>query len=356
MTSIESRINPVVSIVLPVKDGAQFIGDAIKSILNQSFTDFELIVIDDGSLDETVQIVSSFHDPRIQLISQENQGVSRASNRGFAIAKGKYITRHDHDDISLPTRLEKQIHFLETHPECGMVGTWANIWTSNTPTGYGHRHPTQAGEIAFELLFNAPFVNASCLFRREVLEWSKGYTEDDSRMPPEDYELFSRISTQWDLANIPENLMIYREVPNSQSSAIRSADLLKKDIFVSHLVLFSGENLIRALGSAQTSSEEEMKNAHNFGCLVHGCFEKLQEPVNIEAIKAMLIYAAQALVIRFRDPAILKTLKHKILFLEYQYHTCMGNTLHRSRLKYLYLNRSWSDNWKSVRKLLEKVR
>jgi len=350
MTAIESPISPLVSIVLPVKNGAQYIGDAIDSLLIQTFSDFELIVIDDGSTDETAQIVNGYTDPRVSLVSQENQGVARAANRGFALAKGKYITRHDHDDISLPERIEKQVRFLEAHPECGMVGSWAKIWNGETPTNKLHCHPVSPGAIAFALLFNAPFVNASCLFRREVLEWSRGYCEDESRIPPEDYEFFSRICQKFDLANIPEFLIIYREVPNSQSSAIRSAQEIKKKIFVSNLVLFSVENLAWACGNSTIDSD-----AHNFGCLVHGNYEDLKVPVNLESIKRMLSMAAEALAIRFHEPEILKILKDRQLFLEYQYHTYMGNTLHSSRLKYLYLNRPWYENLGSVGRLIKRL-
>lgn len=350
MTAIESPIPPLVSIVLPVKNGAQYIGDAIDSLLAQTFSDFELIVIDDGSTDQTSQIVKGYKDSRISLVSQENQGVAKAANRGFALAKGKYITRHDHDDISLPTRIEKQVQFLDAHPECGMVGSWAKIWNSETPTNKWHCHPTSPGEIAFALLFNAPFVNASCLFRREVLEWSRGYSEDESRIPPEDYEFFSRICQKFDLANIPEFLIIYREVPNSESSVIRSAQELKKKKFVSNLVLFSAENLAWACGNSTIDSD-----AHNFGCLAHGNYENLRAPVNLESIKGMLGKAADALAIRFREPEILKILKDRLLFLEYQYHTYMGNTLHSSRLKYLYLNRPWHENLGSVGRLIKRL-
>lgn len=350
MTAIESPILPLVSIVMPVKNGAQYIADAIDSLLAQTFSDFELIVIDDGSTDQTAQIVKGYTDSRVSLVSQENQGVAKAANRGFALAKGKYITRHDHDDISLPTRIEMQVQFLEAHPECGMVGSWAKIWTGEAPTNKMHCHPASPGEIAFALLFNAPFVNASCLFRREVWEWSGGYSEDESRIPPEDYEFFSRICQKFDLANIPEFLMIYREVPNSQSSAIRSAQESSKKIFISRLVLFSAENLAWACGKLDIDSD-----AHNFGCLAHGNYENLKAPVNLESIKEMLGKATDALVIRFNDPVILKLLKDRLLFLEYQYHTYKGNTLHSSRLKYLYLNRPWYENLGSVGRLIKRL-
>ena len=119
MSDLVSDASPLVSIVMPVKDGAEHIAQAIDSLLNQTLTDFELIVIDDGSQDQTARIVKGYTDPRITLYSQANQGVSKAANRGFALAKGQYITRHDHDDISLPTRLETQSGLVILPPiEC----------------------------------------------------------------------------------------------------------------------------------------------------------------------------------------------------------------------------------------------
>jgi glycosyltransferase involved in cell wall biosynthesis len=352
MIASKSHSSPIVSVVLPVKNGAQYIGGAIDSILNQTFADFELIIIDDGSDDGTEDIVQNYLDPRIRLVSQENQGVSKAANHGFALAKGKYITRHDHDDLSMPTRLEKQVRFLEDHPECGLVGSWAKIWSGEVPTGRVHRHPTSPGEIAFALLFNAPFVNASCLFRKEVLDWSGGYTEDENRMPPEDYEFFSRIAQKFDLANLPEYLMIYREVPNSQSSSIRSEQISKKESFVSHLALFSAENLEYAnTGNVLSPSMD----AHHFGCLVHGYLQALKEPINIASIQDKLSQAAKALSIRFREPSILKTLYARQQFLEYQYHTYMGNTYHWTRLQYLLFNRSFIDNFGSLARLVNRA-
>jgi len=352
MTASKSHSSPIVSVVLPVKNGAQYIGGAIDSILNQTFSDFELVIIDDGSDDATAKIVQNYTDPRIRLVSQENQGVSKAANHGFALAKGKYITRHDHDDLSMPTRLEKQVRFLENHPECGLVGAWAQIWSGAVPTSRVHRHPTSPGEIAFALLFNAPFVNASCLFRKEVLEWSGGYTEDENRTPPEDYEFFSRIAQKFDLANLPEYLMIYREVLNSQSSSIRSEQASKKDNFVSHLALFSGENLEYAnTGNIFSPSLD----AHHFGCLVHGYFQAIKGPINIISIEEKLYDAAKALSIRFREPNIMKALQTRQQFLAYQYHTYMGNKYHWARLQYLLMNRSVFDNLRSLVRSVNKI-
>ena len=350
MSDLATDTSPLVSIVMPVKDGAEHIAQAIDSLLKQTLTDFELIVIDDGSKDHTAQIVKGYSDPRITLYSQENQGVSKAANRGFGLTRGRYITRHDHDDISLPTRLETQVAFLKAHPECGLVGTWAQIWVGSTPTNRVHQHPCSAGEIAFALLFNAPFVNTSCIFTREVLEWTKGYAEDAERMPPEDYEFFSRVAQRFAMANINQTLVIYRELPHSQSSAIRSHEDRKQSVFVSHLATFSAENIAWANSLSLPNAD-----AHNFGCLVHNYPTILQLPIDIEGVMHLLNHAGQTISHRFPADSITKALKERQRFLQYQYHTYLGNTYHWARLQYLFLNRSAHENWGSVLRLVRRV-
>ena len=349
MSDLVPTVLPLVSIVMPVKDGAEYIAQAIDSLLNQTLTDFELIVIDDGSKDRTAQIVQDYSDPRITLYSQANQGVSKAANRGFALAKGQYITRHDHDDISLPTRLETQVAFLRDHRECGLVGTWAQIWVGNTPTNRVHQHPCTAGEIAFALLFNAPFVNTSCIFTREVLEWTGGYAEGSDRMPPEDYEFFSRVAQRFAMANIDQYLVIYRELPHSQSSAIRTHEDRKQSVFVSHLATFSAENIAWA-NSLSLPNED----AINFGCLVHNYPSALQLPIRFDNMMQLLNNAAKIISIRFPTNSIAQSLKQRQLFLRYQYHTYVGNTYHWARLQYLFLSRPASENWASVIRLVRR--
>lgn len=349
MSIITSPEHPIVSIVLPVKNGSDYINKAIDSILAQTFTNFELIVIDDGSDDNTAQIVRAYDDPRIILICQENQGVSRASNRGFELSRGKYITRHDHDDLSMPTRIEKQVKFLETHPECSFVGTWAQIWVGDKPTDRVHRHPTSSGQLAFALLFNSPFVHSSCLYRKEVFNSTGGYTGDSDRVPPEDYEYFSRISRGYPMANIPEVLVVYREVSNSMSSMLRSNYMAAKAKFIFNLARISAENLayVNNLNSINSTTEE-------FGQLIHHGLNPHQY-VNIQEIKKLVNNAADRLAIRFNDPSIQKMRKEMLLFLDYQYHTHMGNTLHHSRLQYLFLNRPWHENMGSVSRLMRRM-
>lgn len=349
MITSTTSASPLVSIVLPVKNGTDYIAKALESILAQTYTHFELIVIDDGSDDHTAKIVSAYKDPRITLICQENQGVSKATNRGFDLAKGKYITRHDHDDLSMPTRLEKQVRFMESNPECGFVGTWAEIWVGDKPSDRVHRHPTTSGQIAFALLFNSPFVHSSCLYRKEVFEHTGGYTSNHDRVPPEDYEYFSRISRSYAMANIPEALVVYREVPNSMSSMLRSNHMAAKAKFIFNLARISSENLAFVNGINTVSADTQ-----DFGRLIHHGSEPHQS-MNLEAIKKLITQAANDLAIRFQDNSLDASLANRLAWLDYEYHTYMGNTYHWTRLKHLFFNRPVHENWSSLKRLLKRV-
>src|SRR5438105_464155 len=118
--------NPQVSIVMSVYNGQPFLEETVKSILSQTFTDYEFVIIDDSSVDDTWEVLTRYadHDQRLVLRRNErNMGVVLSLNRGLDLAKGKFIVRQDADDISLPQRIEKQVNYLEAHPECGLVGT-----------------------------------------------------------------------------------------------------------------------------------------------------------------------------------------------------------------------------------------
>jgi glycosyltransferase involved in cell wall biosynthesis len=346
-TSSLTSKDPLLSVVMAVKNGGVLIADAIQSILGQTFSDFELIIINDGSTDDTVATVGRFNDPRITLISQENQGVSRASNRGLSLARGKYIVRHDHDDLSMPTRFAKQVQFLENSPQCALLGTAAEVWTPNGPTGRFRDLPTRPGVIAFDLIFDSPFVLSSCMFRREVLDTVGLFSTDKARTPMEDYEFVSRVGRHYEMANLPERLVVYREVPNSESSSIRPNQIGASDLVVSRVSLFSAENLAFA---------NEMQNvtddAINFGAISHWYFKGIVGVPNYPVIRRLVETAATNLNIRFRDPAIAKLATQRLATLDYQYYTYSGQQFKWERIKYILQNRPLSAHFASALKWL----
>ncbi len=164
-----SEQTPLVSVILPVYNCRDYVGEAIQSILNQTYENFELIAIDDGSTDDSAAVIDSFDDPRIYLFQQINQGLASTLNRGILMARGPYIARQDQDDLSDPRRLALQIAFMEAHPRCVLLGSWAQIMETDRLVGRFHRHPVDDLTLRYQLLFNNPFVHSSTLMRRSAL-------------------------------------------------------------------------------------------------------------------------------------------------------------------------------------------
>jgi len=182
--------------------------------LEQTYRDIEIIVINDGSTDNTEKEILAIKDARVKYYAQENQGLSRTPNRAFSLSNGEYVARMDADDLAFPEKIEKQVRYLEQHPDVSMVGTWAEIWVGDTRTSRFHRHPTDDLMIKLEMLFNNPFVHSTVLMRREAFAAIGGYSENPEDYP-EDYELLVRITERFRVANIPEILSVYRELPDS---------------------------------------------------------------------------------------------------------------------------------------------
>jgi cellulose synthase/poly-beta-1,6-N-acetylglucosamine synthase-like glycosyltransferase len=235
--------NPTVSVVLSVRNGGVDLPVALDTILKQSFADFELIAINNGSTDGTREFLDQIADPRVRVFHQADAGLAAALNRGISLARGRYIARQDHDDLADPSRLAKQVAFLDANPEHALVGTRAEIWVGDRPDGRYHDHPIEDEILRFDLLFNNPFVHSSVMMRKSALDHVGVYTTDPARQPPEDYELWSRIARQYRVANLPERLTIYREVPSSMSRASAQP-------FLEKLVIISSENLAHATGAA----------------------------------------------------------------------------------------------------------
>lgn len=207
---------PLISVLLPVYNAEKYIKDSVNSILKQDYINFELIILNDGSTDNSLAIINSVSDSRISVFSHANIGLAATLNKGIELAKGKYIARQDNDDISLPQRLSKQVEFLEKHPEVALVGTWCEIINENgNPNGKFHKHPINNIALKFFLLFDNPFVHSSVMFRKDAIVSVGSYNTDTSFF--EDYNLWSRVARLYKIANIPEILLKYREVASGMS-------------------------------------------------------------------------------------------------------------------------------------------
>lgn len=243
-------MSPQVSVILPVYNAQSYLRESIDSILSQNFEDFELIIINDGSTDSSWEIISSYADERIVLIDQENAGLPVSLNRAIQVAKGQYLARQDADDVSLPTRLAEQVAYLNAHPQCALLGTWADIVMDSTPTDRGLYHPHLNGDIQIKLLFFNCFVHSSVMIRKSALEKSGLYPEDPDKFPPEDYDLWLRIAKYHEVANLPKSLLQYREL---ESSISRS----KLDIMQTRAELMSFHALQEILG--EVFMDEDIK-------------------------------------------------------------------------------------------------
>lgn len=218
---------PLVSVIMPVYNGEQFLAEAIESILTQTFADFEFIIVDDSSTDESAAIIHSYakRDQRIRLIQHEkNLGMSSARNTGIAAATGEYLAAMDCDDISLPERLEKQVDCLRSHPRIGGVGVGAQRVTEDLAPIETIQLPNSNALIVLAMIAGGPAViRASLMLRREHLAASGGYRPDIRTA--NDYELFLRLVWQTAIryANVPDVLYLYRQ--HQSSSSRRLEDL-----------------------------------------------------------------------------------------------------------------------------------
>jgi glycosyltransferase involved in cell wall biosynthesis len=206
--------SPEVSIVMSVYNGEPYLHESIESILDQTFTDFEFIIIDDGSTDNSRNIIEMYEDKRIKLFSQENRGLAKSLNWGISKARGKYIARMDADDFSFPDRLEKQFSFLEENPNCVASGTNADIIDEENNFVYTSKIDTDWLKIK-EKLPIIPFFHSSVIFRKDIFFAVEGYPENMLRA--QDLVLFNKMTKHGQLRNLEEVLIKYRIVSNSLS-------------------------------------------------------------------------------------------------------------------------------------------
>ena len=212
---------PLVSVVMPVYNAEKFLAEAIESILAQTFSDFELIIVDDGSTDGSAGIIQAYaeHDSRIRAVQLDmNEGVASARNRGTAETSGKYIAGMDSDDISLPERLQQQVEFLESHPAIGAVGVGTRMVHEDLTPRLMYRLSEGHALIVFEMLVGGPaLVRGSLMVRGEILLTSRGY--DPEIKAVDDFELFLRLVWEKAIryANVLTVLYIYRRHESSVS-------------------------------------------------------------------------------------------------------------------------------------------
>jgi glycosyltransferase involved in cell wall biosynthesis len=237
--------NPVVSVVMPVYNGESYLSEAIDSVLNQTFRNFELLIIDDGSTDRTSEIVNSYQDARVRYDRNEhNRGIVYTLNKGIELARGTYVARMDSDDICFPGRLERQIAFMERHPSVDLCASEVVVFGSSDRQ---RRYPSKHDEIVCLLFFYCCLAHPTVMFCRESF-LAKGLLYSNDLGEAEDYELWIRAAQKVEMATIDEPLLYYRvhnrqvtlvnnEGINNSADQLRRSQLAKLGIFPNDLNL-----------------------------------------------------------------------------------------------------------------------
>lgn len=225
--------NCKVTVLMSVYNGEKYLKEAVDSILNQTFTDFEFLITNDASTDKSMEILRSYNDSRIKIVSNEkNLGLTKSLNKGLSLAKGEYIARMDADDISDPYRLEKQVYFLDMHPEIGILGTQYRLFDSNSRNSKIMVVPTCDVQIRWNLLFKCTFAHPTVMIRKNVLLVNK-LKYDEAFFVAEDYELWTRLLKYTRGANLKECLLQYRIHSTNASVEHRKKQFENRDIISS---------------------------------------------------------------------------------------------------------------------------
>lgn len=210
--------SPAISVLMPVHDGGRFLAPAVESVLAQSFADFELIAIDDGSRDGSAQVLDEFaaRDRRIRVEHQENQGIVASLNRALSLARAPLIARMDADDICRPDRFAKQVAFLARHPEVAVLSGAMDVIDEDGAYLRTEALPTLPDAIASELMHRSCVCHPAVMARTAVLRSVGGYRR--AAQYAEDYDLWLRVAEMAQIANVPDVLLAYRVHPVKTST------------------------------------------------------------------------------------------------------------------------------------------
>jgi hypothetical protein len=215
---------PAVTVLMAAYNAAEHIDAAIRSVLAQTLADFELLVVDDGSTDETAATARSFDDGRVRVVSMaENGGAAAARNHGLRAARAELVAILDADDLAYPERLERQAAYLHAHPECGLLGTaYHLVDDAGEVTG---TVPVVCAPplLRWALLTRNMFAHSSMMVRREAALAAGGY--DETLRNAEDYDLWVKLAVRWEPAGLPQVLAAYRDNPRGLTATKPTLDV-----------------------------------------------------------------------------------------------------------------------------------
>jgi glycosyltransferase involved in cell wall biosynthesis len=294
--------NPLVTVLMPVYNAGDYLRLSIESILAQTFKDFEFLIINDCSTDNSVETILSFIDPRIVLHSNaHNLGQTKSLNIGLKLAKGKYVARMDADDMAFPSWLEKLINYIEKNPDIAAVGTAAIVIDSLGRVKEFRRMPTTFSEITFRIFYAPPMNHVSVLFNKALILKNGGY--DEEFIVTQDYELWSSlIRNNNQLSNISNILVAYRVHPqsigfleaNKQGFREKSETMFRNISFLTNLKLTRQdvEELCKLFYSVADLKYEEFQQAQsNFENIYFYLKDKFRLPPQIikKGIKTQML-------------------------------------------------------------------
>ena len=242
---------PLVSVIIPVYNKREFIEETINSVLGQSYGKFEIIVVDDGSTDNSLEVVEAIEDPRLQVFSQSNFGVERARNFGFSQSSGSFIVFLDADDLMRSNRLTKQLEPFKLDENLVLVGTWANVIDRSGRVIGSICPPTSNAAIQLGQLFRNQFVSSSVMVRRSTITAGLVFNETKGKRFAEDFDLWNRVLKKGLAANIPEKLTTYRRLTVSRSQS-SGGSLLESARGISAEWLYQNTNRFASTSSAHT--------------------------------------------------------------------------------------------------------
>ncbi len=221
------KTNPLVTVLMPVYNGGEYLKHSIESILAQTYRDFEFLIINDCSTDNSMETIQSFKDPRIVVHTNAvNMGQTKSLNVGLKLAKGKYIVVNDADDLSLPQRIEKELDFILKHPEYVVVGSSSFIMDKTGKIKRVFRRPTDSRELFLSILSHTPVIHGSVIMSKKIILAHGGYNEEFRIC--QDYELWSSLIRKgFRVANIPDILVVIRHFSDSTSFKEKDAQTLE---------------------------------------------------------------------------------------------------------------------------------
>lgn len=317
---------PKVTVLLPTYMSERYLPETINSVLAQTYRDFELLAVDDSPTDRTIEILKSYQDQRIRIVQGKRQGLADALNLGIDLALGEYIARIDADDTMVPTRLAKQVAFLDANPNVAVCGGWQQYFGLST---FLHNPPASAAQCRANLLFYCDLCHSTVMLRKIFFQtYDLRY---DGRFAAEDFELWTRVLDYGEIANIPEVLGYYRYV---------GQNITKRKL--NELIRQNGQivaaTMLRALQIRLTERQKEY-----FAGWINPFYGPKGAPLRDERQECwadlqqllMTVWMRNQAVHAYDDNALLQAIRKEWLSLRYRmpFQTPVGNVAQEDMLK-----------------------